>query len=66
MPGQYRVTWSKTLAESAMGAVVPSHGDLDPRNVMVRGGGIVATVDWERYWWYYRVQGRDDGGKVLG
>ncbi|KAF9808690.1 hypothetical protein IEO21_07802 [Rhodonia placenta] len=32
--------------------VVFTHADLAPRNILVRGGTIVAVIDWEESGWY--------------
>ncbi|OSX55730.1 hypothetical protein POSPLADRAFT_1063658, partial [Postia placenta MAD-698-R-SB12] len=29
-----------------------THGDLAPRNIFVRGGTVVAVIDWEESGWY--------------
>ncbi|TBU29392.1 kinase-like protein [Dichomitus squalens] len=33
-------------------APVLTHGDLAPRNVLVKGGRVVSVVDWETFGWY--------------
>ncbi|KAH9855450.1 kinase-like protein [Lenzites betulinus] len=33
-------------------AVVFTHGDIAPRNIMVKGDTIVALLDWEQAGWY--------------
>lgn len=40
--------------------IIFTHGDLVPRNIMVRNGGIVSILDWEmagfypEYWEYVK------------
>ncbi|EJF63595.1 kinase-like protein [Dichomitus squalens LYAD-421 SS1] len=33
-------------------APVLTHGDLAPRNILVKGGRVVSVVDWETFGWY--------------
>ncbi|KZT24280.1 hypothetical protein NEOLEDRAFT_1179524 [Neolentinus lepideus HHB14362 ss-1] len=51
---RYRAVWSESappgLGDSV--ATILSHGDLAPRNIMVRGARIAAIVDWETFGWY--------------
>ncbi|TFK64980.1 kinase-like protein [Pluteus cervinus] len=32
--------------------IVPTHGDLSGRNILIKQGRIVAVVDWETFGWY--------------
>jgi aminoglycoside phosphotransferase len=32
--------------------IVISHGDLNPRNVMIKDGHVVGIVDWDTFGWY--------------
>ncbi|TFY77019.1 hypothetical protein EWM64_g6992 [Hericium alpestre] len=38
--------------ESEPHAPVLAHGDLSPRNILVKDGKLVAVVDWETFGWY--------------
>lgn len=29
-----------------------THGDLDPRNILVEEGHVIGIVDWEQSGWY--------------
>ena len=33
-------------------AIVFTHGDIAPRNIIVRGDTVVALLDWEQAGWY--------------
>ena len=32
--------------------IVFTHGDLAPRNILVKGGEVVALIDWEESGWF--------------
>ena len=45
----------RTMIEQSMGTeheIVLTHGDLNPRNILVKDGKIVALLDWETAGWY--------------
>ncbi|KAI0707552.1 kinase-like protein [Cerioporus squamosus] len=42
----------KVRRESAESEPVLTHGDLAPRNILIKNGRIVAVVDWETFGWY--------------
>ena len=45
----------RTMIEESMGTkheIVLTHGDLNPRNILVKDGKIVALLDWEDAGWY--------------
>ncbi|KAI0310602.1 kinase-like domain-containing protein [Amylostereum chailletii] len=47
---------------------VLTHGDLAPRNILVRDGRIVAVLDWESFGWYpefWEMMGLRNGGITL-
>ncbi|KAI0315311.1 kinase-like domain-containing protein [Amylostereum chailletii] len=48
---------------------VLTHGDLAPRNIIVRNGLIVAVLDWEAFGWYpefWETMGLRNGGLTVG
>ncbi|CAK7225577.1 hypothetical protein SCUCBS95973_005913 [Sporothrix curviconia] len=52
MPTGMRRAFAQRLAKQAPHRIVLTHGDLAPRNIMVRDGHIVALLDWEDAGWY--------------
>ncbi|CAK7210826.1 hypothetical protein SBRCBS47491_000909 [Sporothrix bragantina] len=44
--------FTQRLTKQPLHRIVLTHGDLAPRNIMVRDGVIVALVDWEDAGWY--------------
>lgn len=49
-PDIYRGTVHELLSDTHR--IVLTHGDLNPRNIMVRDGDIVGLLDWECAGWY--------------
>ncbi|RPD71813.1 hypothetical protein L226DRAFT_537810 [Lentinus tigrinus ALCF2SS1-7] len=47
-----RLARDSALYPSEAGVPKLTHGDLAPRNIIVRDGKIVAIVDWETFGWY--------------
>jgi aminoglycoside phosphotransferase (APT) family kinase protein len=41
-----------SLPEAHHIKIVPTHGDLNDRNIIIRDGQIVAIIDWETFGWY--------------
>ncbi|CAK7232493.1 hypothetical protein SEUCBS140593_008279 [Sporothrix eucalyptigena] len=52
IPQAVRNAFAQRLAKQPPHRIVLTHGDLAPRNVMVRDGKIAALVDWEDAGWY--------------
>ncbi|KAL1893922.1 hypothetical protein Sste5346_006063 [Sporothrix stenoceras] len=51
-PPGVRTAFAQRLQKQPAHRIILTHGDLAPRNIMVRGGKIVALIDWEDAGWY--------------
>ncbi|KZT24273.1 kinase-like protein [Neolentinus lepideus HHB14362 ss-1] len=49
---EYRMKWPLVGQTNGNESMVLSHGDLAPRNIIVKGHRIVSIVDWETFGWY--------------
>ncbi|CAK7245296.1 MAG: hypothetical protein STHCBS139747_006872 [Sporothrix thermara] len=60
-PPLVRDAFARRLAQQPAHRIVLTHGDLAPRNILVRDGAIVALIDWEdsgwlpEYWEYVKL-----------
>jgi len=49
--------WAVTISDAVLDTlkdhdIVMSHGDISPRNILVRGTKVVAILDWEMLGFY--------------
>ncbi|KIH91134.1 hypothetical protein SPBR_01954 [Sporothrix brasiliensis 5110] len=51
-PDAVREAFVRRLQSQPRHRIVLTHGDLAPRNIMVRDGRVVALIDWEEAGWY--------------